>query len=116
MSSWINLCSSPEILNPFLHYRTMDPYDLLMGRRMRLIAPVVTIFAAGVVLDTGHKEGDNLVWKGEVTMMGKRYSVKDVLCDRTPTSYTLTSYSNDGSGEKKVMTIKAKKQGAAAAR
>ncbi len=66
----------------------------------------------GIMLETGHKEGDSLVFKGEVTMMGKKYPVKDVISDATPTSYTLTSYMNDGSGEKKMMTIKATKQAA----
>jgi hypothetical protein len=60
----------------------------------------------GLMLETGHIEGSNLVWKGENMTMGKKISVRDVISDRTPTSYTLTSYVNDGSGEKKVMTIK----------
>jgi hypothetical protein len=64
----------------------------------------------GLMLETGHKEGDTLVWKGEAMVMGKKLSIKDVVSDRTPTSYTLTSYMNDGSGEKKVMTIKFTKQ------
>jgi hypothetical protein len=68
----------------------------------------------GVVLETGHKDGDNIVYTGEVTMMGKKIATKDVISDRTPTSYTLTSYMNDGSGEKKMMTIKATKQEAPA--
>jgi len=46
--------------------------------------------------------------------MGKKMSVKDVISDRTPTSYTLTSYMNDGSGEKLTMTIKFTKQEAPA--
>ncbi len=60
--------------------------------------------------ETRKKEGGNCVWKGDVSMMGKKYAVRDVVSDRTPTSYTLTSYMNAGSGEKKVMTIKATKQ------
>ncbi|HLJ45196.1 MAG TPA: DUF1579 family protein [Bryobacteraceae bacterium] len=64
----------------------------------------------GLMLETGKKEGNDLVFTGEIMMMGKKYTNKDVISDRTPTSYTLTSYSNDGSGEKKVMTIKATKQ------
>jgi len=64
----------------------------------------------GMVVETGRKEGANLVFTGEVTMMGKKMAIKDVMSDRTPTSYTLTSYMNDGSGEKKVMTIKLTKQ------
>ena len=43
-------------------------------------------------------------------LIGKKTSVKDVISDRTPASYTLTSYMNDGSGEKKVITIKFTKQ------
>jgi hypothetical protein len=58
----------------------------------------------------GHKEGANLVFTGEVTMGGKKISVRDVWSDFTPTSHVLTSYSNDGSGEKKVMTVKFTKQ------
>ena len=68
----------------------------------------------GVVVETGHKEGDNLVFKGETPMMGKKIALKEVISDRTPTSYTYTSYMNDGSGEKKVMTVKATKQEAPA--
>ena len=64
----------------------------------------------GVMTETGHKEGDNVVMTGEMMMMGKKIAVKDVISDRTPTSYTLTSYMNDGSGEKKVMTVKYTKQ------
>jgi hypothetical protein len=70
----------------------------------------------GVVIETGRKEGGNLVYTGETMMMGKKVSIKDVISDRTPTSYTLTSFMNDGSGEKKVMTIKFTKQEAAAAK
>lgn len=68
----------------------------------------------GVMIETGHKDGNNLVFTGEAQMMGKKIGVKDVISDRTPTSYTLTSYMNDGSGEKKVMTIKYTKQEAGA--
>jgi Protein of unknown function (DUF1579) len=68
----------------------------------------------GIVTETGHKEGDTFVYTGETMMMGKKVAIKDVVSDRTPTSYTLTSYMNDGSGEKKVMTIKLTKQEPAA--
>ena len=68
----------------------------------------------GVIVETGKKDGDNLVFTGETMMMGKKTSLRDVISDRTPTSYTLTSYMNDGSGEKKVMTSKATKQEAPA--
>jgi len=64
----------------------------------------------GMVVETGRKEGANLVFTGEATMMGKKMTIKDVMSDRTAASYTLTSYMNDGSGEKKVMTIKLTKQ------
>ena len=68
----------------------------------------------GVVIETGHKEGENLVFKGETTMMGKKMALRDVMSDRSPASYTLTSYMNDGSGEKQMMTIKFTKQEPAA--
>ena len=64
----------------------------------------------GVTMSTGHKEGDNMVFTSSVEMMGKKIAMKDVISDRTPTSYTLTSYYNDGSGEKKAMAIKFTKQ------
>jgi hypothetical protein len=70
----------------------------------------------GVMIETGHKEGDNLVFTGETMMMGKKISVKDVISDRTPASYTLTSFMNDGSGEKKAMTIKFMKQESSASK
>jgi hypothetical protein len=68
----------------------------------------------GVVIETGHKEGENLVFKGESTMMGKKMALRDVMSDRSPASYTLTSYMNDGSGEKQTMSIKFTKQEPAA--
>ncbi len=70
----------------------------------------------GVMIETGRKEGDSLVFTGETMMMGKKISVKDVIADRTPSSYSLTSFMNDGSGEKKMMTIKFTKQEAPAAK
>jgi hypothetical protein len=68
----------------------------------------------GAVMSTGKKEGDALVYRGETMMMGKKVSFRDVISDKTPTSFTLTSYMNDGSGEKKSMTIKFTKQESAA--
>lgn len=70
----------------------------------------VDSMTAGIMLETGHKEGNDLVMKGEMKMGSKTYKMRDVISDRTPTSYTLTSYMDDGSGEKKVMTIKATKE------
>jgi|ERR1035438_4161372 hypothetical protein len=64
----------------------------------------------GFQILTGHKEGDSLVFTAEPMLMGKKVTVKDVIGDRTPTSYTFTSYMNDGSGEKKAFTIKFTKQ------
>lgn len=64
----------------------------------------------GLALETGHKEGSDLVMRGEVKMGGKTYKVRDVFSDRTPASFTLTSYGDDGSGEKKIMTVKAVKE------
>jgi hypothetical protein len=68
----------------------------------------------GAVVSIGHKEGDKLVYTGEVMMGGKKMKAKDVISDRTPTSYILTSYLDDGSGEKKTMTSKVTKQETAA--
>lgn len=70
----------------------------------------------GVVMETGHKEGENLVLTGETFMQGKKMATKDVMSDRSPSSYTLTSYMNDGSGEKQMMTIKFTKVEPAAAK
>src|SRR5438552_14517911 len=39
----------------------------------------------GVMIETGRKDGDNLVFTGEATMMGKKVSVRDEISDRTPT-------------------------------
>jgi hypothetical protein len=64
----------------------------------------------GLQTDAGKKVGDTLVFTGETKMGGKTFKVRDVWSDFTPTSHTLTSYSNDGSGEKKIMTIKFTKQ------
>lgn len=60
----------------------------------------------GAHVSTGRKEGENLVLTGQIMMMGKKVSMKDVISDKTPTSFTLTSYMNDGSGEKKMATMK----------
>ena len=64
----------------------------------------------GLMLESGNKEGNDIVMHGEAKMGGKTIKVKDVISDRTPTSYTLMSYMDDGSGEKKIMTIKATKE------
>ena len=64
----------------------------------------------GLTLQTGHKDGNDIVLEGETTMQGKKFKMKDVMSDRTATSYTITSYMDDGTGEKKVMTIKLKKE------
>jgi len=64
----------------------------------------------GINVGTGHKEGSDLVMTSEVKMGGKTYKTKDVMSDWTPTAYTLTSYMDDGTGEKKTMTIKATKE------
>ena len=64
----------------------------------------------GIMTSVGKKEGENIVYTGQATMNGKKITTKDVISDRTPTSYTLTSYMNDGSGEKKTMTMKFTKQ------
>ena len=64
----------------------------------------------GIALETGHKEGNDIVMKGEMKMAGKTYKNRDVFSDRTPTSFTLTTYMDDGSGEKKVMSLKATKE------
>ena len=68
----------------------------------------------GMILETGQKEGNDIVMHGEMSMGGKKIKTKDVISDRTPTSYTLTSYMDDGSGEKKTMTVKATKEEAKA--
>jgi uncharacterized protein DUF1579 len=70
----------------------------------------------GLQTETGHKQGENLVFTGESTMGGKKIKVRDVWSDFTPTSHTLTSYNDDGSGEKKVLTAKFTKQEAAPAK
>jgi len=64
----------------------------------------------GLASETGKKEGDTLVFTGTPIVNGKKVTVRDVWSDFTPTSHTLTSYMNDGSGEKKVMTAKFTKQ------
>ena len=64
----------------------------------------------GLAVATGHKEGNDIVMNGEVKMGGKAFKTKDVISDRTATTFTLTSYVDDGSGEKKVMTMKATKE------
>jgi hypothetical protein len=60
----------------------------------------------GIASETGKKEGDTLVFTGSAMVNGKKVALRDVWSDFTPTSHTLTSYANDGTGEKKVMTVK----------
>jgi hypothetical protein len=60
----------------------------------------------GFQILTGHKEGDNLVFTAQPVLMGKKVEIKDVISNRTPTSFTFTIYVNDGSGEKKADTMK----------
>lgn len=69
----------------------------------------------GMVLETGHKQGENIVFTGDTMFMGKKIGIKDVISDRAPTSFNLTSFMNDGSGEKQVMSIKFTKQESSAA-
>jgi hypothetical protein len=64
----------------------------------------------GLVVTTGRKQGDKVVYTGEAMLAGKKVSIKDVISDRTANTYVLTSYMNDGSGEKRTMTIKFTKQ------
>ena len=64
----------------------------------------------GFQILTGHKEGDSLVFTAQPVLMGKKVEVKDVISDRTPTSFTFTIYVNDGSGEKKADTMKFTRQ------
>jgi len=64
----------------------------------------------GFQILTGHKEGDSLVFTAQPVLMGKKVEVKDVISDRTPTSFTFTLYANDGSGEKKADTMKFTRQ------
>jgi hypothetical protein len=64
----------------------------------------------GFQILTGHKEGDNLVFTAQPVLMGKKVEIKDVISNRTPTSYTFTTYVNDGSGEKKADTMKFTRQ------
>jgi len=100
---------SKSAMGPFVGHGvfTRDPNDKLY----RFVW--ADSMAPGVIIETGRKEGDRLVFTGDVIMMGKKVAVKDVMSDRTPMSYTLTSYMNDGSGEEKVMTLRFTKQDSA---
>lgn len=66
--------------------------------------------APGLMVETGVKEGEDIVMRGEAKMGGKTFKTRDVISDRTATSYTLTAYADDGSGEHKVMTSKATRE------
>ena len=68
----------------------------------------------GFQILTGHKEGDNLVFTAQPVLMGKKVEVRDVISNRTPTSFTFTIYVNDGSGEKKGDTMKFTRQASSA--
>jgi len=60
--------------------------------------------APGMAFETGHKQGNSLIFTGETLAMGKKIAVREVI-DIAPDAFTLTIYTNDGSGEKKTMTI-----------
>lgn len=66
----------------------------------------VDSMSQGVVTQTGKKEGTTLVFTGQTMMEGKKIATRDVFSDFTPTSFTITSFMNDGSGDKKFMTMK----------
>lgn len=66
----------------------------------------------GMTTESGQKQGNDIVMEGQVSMGGKTYKTRDVLSDFTPNSYTMTSYGDDGTGEKKMMTIKMKREAA----
>ena len=100
---------SKSAMGPFVGHGvfTWDPNDKVYRFTW------VDSMTPGVVIETGRKDGDRIVLTGEAAVMGKKVAIKDVIADRTPTSYTLTSFMNDGSGEKKIMTIRFTKQAAA---
>jgi hypothetical protein len=61
----------------------------------------------GAMAMTGRWEGDSLVYTGEFTQMGKKYTMKQVMTDITPTSSTSTfDLSEEGGPMKRVMTFK----------
>jgi Protein of unknown function (DUF1579) len=70
---------------------------------------------AGSFVETGKWEGDNLVFTGDMEMMGKKMSLRQVYTDIKPSSFTwYEESSTDGGPTKRVMTLTYKKAGAAA--
>lgn len=65
---------------------------------------------AGSMEMTGRWEGKDLVFTGTTKHMGKAYSMKEVITDITPTSYTMKMYMGEGGPEALVMTLKLIKQ------
>ncbi|MBI3281284.1 MAG: DUF1579 family protein [Acidobacteria bacterium] len=63
-------------------------------------------FTPGVSIATGQKQGDRFVYIGEFEIGGKKIRYKDVVSDRTPASFTVTSYMIDGTSEKRMVTLK----------
>ncbi|HWP43517.1 MAG TPA: DUF1579 family protein [Blastocatellia bacterium] len=71
----------------------------------------VDSFTAGLMEMTGNWQGKDFVLTGQAKQMGKTYTMKEVITDITPTSYTLKMYmSEDGGPEWLAMTIKAVKK------
>lgn len=69
----------------------------------------------GSFVETGKWEGDNLVFTGDMEMMGKKMNVREVYTDIKPNSFTWCEESSTNGGPtKRVMTITYKKAGAAA--
>jgi hypothetical protein len=59
------------------------------------------VMTPGIVVSTGRKEGEQLIYNSQVQMGPQKLAVREVVSDITPTSFTSTTYIVD----KKVMTL-----------
>jgi len=59
----------------------------------------------GLGFSIGKKDGENIVFAGEILKAGMKVKYKDVISDRTPTSLTWSAYLDDGTGEKRTFTL-----------
>jgi hypothetical protein len=67
-------------------------------------------FTAGSMEMTGGWEGKDFVLKGQMKYMGKAFTMKEVLTDITPNSFTLKMYMSEGGPEMLMLSIKATRQ------
>lgn len=64
------------------------------------------VMTPGVTVSTGKKEGDTIVQHSEVTLMGQKMKIKEVMSEMKEGAFTTTSYQVTPQGEKRMMVFR----------